>query len=210
VCRSGCSGSCRGGLLDVADERQVRAAGATLGWLHQALTHYPGNGYPQPEPLPLPLPQRITAWLESDAGKCGLTGTETLRERLRGLGSSAAGLPVQLVHNDFRSANVLWHATGISAVLDFEEAAFDHCVADLANAALLLGTRYHNWAAVEPAVQDALVAGYQTERPLSEQEEVWLRALILWRTLCAVPAGAADADPGGWASAAEQLAASLP
>ena len=47
----------------------------------------------------------------------------------------------QLVHNDFRSANLLHDGTRISAVLDFEEVTYGTRVADLARATVLLGTR---------------------------------------------------------------------
>jgi homoserine kinase type II len=125
--------------LDVDDRPQVTAAGATLGELHLALA-----GYPVADPLSArssgrdSLAQRVGGWLESEGGRRGIPGTEQLRERLRAL-ESGSEPPAQLVHNDFRSANVLWFDDRISAVLDFDETGVDCCVADLANAAVLLG-----------------------------------------------------------------------
>lgn len=51
----------------------------------------------------------------------------------------------QLVGNDFRSANILWADGRIAAVLDLEEAKYRRRIDDLAQAAVLLGTRYHDW-----------------------------------------------------------------
>jgi homoserine kinase type II len=55
------------------------------------------------------------------------------------------GAQTQLVHNDFRSANILHDGTRISAVLDFEEITYDTRVADIAKSAVLLATRYRDW-----------------------------------------------------------------
>jgi homoserine kinase type II len=190
-----------GAPLDVEQPMQVRTAGATLAELHLALSRYPAAG--RFSPLgDESLSQRVTGWLESEAGSRGISGTERLRERVRSLGSGEE-LPAQLVHNDFRSANVLWYDDGISAVIDFDEAGVDHCVADLANATVLLGTRYHNWGPVSPETQAVFLAGYRSVRPLSSSEEAWLEPLVLLRTLGQVPRGP---DPAGWAKAAEHLA----
>ena len=48
----------------------------------------------------------------------------------------------QLVHNDFRAANLLHDAKAITAVLDLEEITFDTRSADLGKAAVMLATRY--------------------------------------------------------------------
>ena len=66
----------------------------------------------------------------------------------------------QLVHHDFRSANILHDGTRITAVLDFEEVTYATRVADLARAAVLLGTRYRNWRPTSPEVRDAFVSAY--------------------------------------------------
>jgi homoserine kinase type II len=189
--------------LDVGDKRQVTTAGATLGELHLALAGYPvADPFSARSPRPHSLSRRVAGWLESEAGRRGIPGAEQLRERLRGL-ESGSEPSVQLVHNDFRSANVLWYDDGISAVIDFDETGIDCCVADLVNASVLLGTKYHNWAPIPPDTQATFLAGYQSVRRLSELEAAWLDTLLLWRTLCAVPPGE---DPAGWARSAEQLA----
>jgi Ser/Thr protein kinase RdoA (MazF antagonist) len=62
----------------------------------------------------------------------------------------------------------------ITAVLDFEDATYGSRVADLARAAVLLGTRYHDWTPTSPAVRDAFVAAYRERLPLTgmERDEV--------------------------------------
>jgi homoserine kinase type II len=76
----------------------------------------------------------------------------------------------QLVGNDFRSANILWAGGRISAVLDLEEARYERRVDDLAKAAVLLGTRYHDWVPTPPDARDAFVAAYQAAHPLTAEE----------------------------------------
>jgi homoserine kinase type II len=89
-----------------------------------------------------------------------------------------AGRPAgreQLVHNDFRSANILRRGTGITAVLDFEDVTYRTRVSDLAKAAVLLGTRYHDWGPTSPVVRDAFVAAYGEQTPLAGIEQNELR-----------------------------------
>lgn len=76
----------------------------------------------------------------------------------------------QLVHNDFRSANILHDGTRITAVLDFEEVAYRTRVADLAKAAVLLGTRYHDWGPTSQPLREAFVAAYRSQAPLTSVE----------------------------------------
>ena len=77
----------------------------------------------------------------------------------------------QLVHNDFRSANILHDGAGITAVLDFEEVTYRTRVADLAKATVLLGTRYHDWAPTSQLVREAFVAAYRDQAPLTSAEQ---------------------------------------
>lgn len=87
----------------------------------------------------------------------------------------------QLVGNDFRSANILWASGRISAVLDLEEARYERRVDDLAKAAVLLGTRYHDWAPTPPDVRDAFVAAYQAAHPLPAEELEEVQVIIAER-----------------------------
>ncbi len=77
----------------------------------------------------------------------------------------------QLVHNDFRSANILHDGGSITAVLDFEEVTYRTRVADLAKATVLLGTRYHNWGPTSQQVREAFVAAYHDQAPLTSAEQ---------------------------------------
>jgi homoserine kinase type II len=85
-------------------------------------------------------------------------------------GGSRASQQHQLVHNDFRSANILQDGTKITAVLDFEEVTYRSRVADLAKATVLLGTRYHDWGPTNPVVRDAFVTAYSDVAPLTSDE----------------------------------------
>ena len=86
----------------------------------------------------------------------------------------------QLLHNDFRSANILHDGTGISAVLDFEEITYDTRVADIAKSAVLLATRYRGWGPTSEGVRAAYVDAYdrQARDPLTTSERRELDARI--------------------------------
>jgi homoserine kinase type II len=92
-------------------------------------------------------------------------------------------LTTQLVHNDYRAANLLWHEGTLRAVLDFEELRPGHRVNDLAWAAVHLGTRFHNWGPVAPTVHATFGAGYASILPLSAAEQQWLPLLMRWHGL---------------------------
>ncbi len=103
-----------------------------------------------------------------------MTPLLTLRSALPRLDSQP-----QLIHNDYRASNVLTSGSEIIAVLDFDEVALDYCVSDLANASVLLGTRFTNWQPTPARVRDTLLDGYQSVRPLNGLERQWLHALVL-------------------------------
>ena len=88
----------------------------------------------------------------------------------RRIGGGPPARHEQLVHNDFRSANLLHDGTSITAVLDFEEVTYRTTVADLAKATVLLGTRYHDWGPTSPLVREAFVAAYRDRVPLTSAE----------------------------------------
>ena len=52
----------------------------------------------------------------------------------------------QLVHNDFRAANILTRNSRTTGVLDFDDVAIDHRVSDLAKAKRLSGHPVHRLA----------------------------------------------------------------
>ncbi|MER7608588.1 phosphotransferase [Nocardioides sp. NPDC127503] len=76
----------------------------------------------------------------------------------------------QLVGNDFRSANILWARGRIAAVLDLEETTYRRRVDDLAQAAVLLGTRYRDWRPTPADVRKAFVAAYESVLPLAQDD----------------------------------------
>lgn len=191
-----------GDLLDTGDLNQVRAAGVILAQLQDALAAYPdADQFLAPVVSSKPLTVRVTDWLDSRADHLPMAARDTLR----GLVASAPPdrLPRQLVHFDIRSANILWACGGVAAILDFEEAQHDHRIVELARAAVLLGTRYHNWGPVSADVRTEFLTGYQSERPLTPAEAGWLNIVLLWQALAMVPPGD---DPTGWEpSALSQL-----
>ncbi len=191
-----------GTMLDVAHPEQVRAAGATLAELHRALRRSPDVEYSlaQSETL-VPVASRMACWLESEKPHVPKPAQQALR-RLVASARVLDDVP-QLVHGDFRSANVLCSGSSVVGVLDFEEIRRDHCVDELARSAVLLGTRFHDWGPVSPEVHAQFLAGYETVRRLSPPEKHWWDVLVLWYTLAFVPVGH---DPG-WADSAETLAA---
>lgn len=82
----------------------------------------------------------------------------------------------QIVHNDFRSANVLHDGTRITAVLDLEEITYGRRVADLAKAAVMLGTRYRDWAPTPVAARTTFIDSYSERSPLTDADRRDLEA----------------------------------
>ena len=107
----------------------------------------------------------ISSWLESDLSNLPQAPLDALRAHLAA--ASTTPMDVQLVHGDFRAANVLTRGTQVIAVLDFEEMRFDSPVGELARSAVMLGTLFHDWGPVSPQVHEALLEGYENVRPLS-------------------------------------------
>ena len=106
----------------------------------------------------------------TEAGRMLASLHETLAVYPHGIDGGWPNRPNQLVHNDFRSANLIHDGARISAVLDLEEVTYDTRVADLAKAAVLLGTRYRNWRPTSQDVREAFVAAYHDEAPLTRTE----------------------------------------
>jgi homoserine kinase type II len=81
----------------------------------------------------------------------------------------------QLVHNDFRSANLLYNGTSITAVLDFEDVIYRSRMSDLAKATVLLGTRFRDWGPTTQLVREAFVEAYCDGAPLTNAEQNQLK-----------------------------------
>jgi homoserine kinase type II len=210
----GLQGVILGELLDPNDPAQVREAGSLLAAFHAALAAYPRAGcvtscsaasspYDPGLSTGPGVRAHVTRWLGSIAPGSATAAAAFLRDRLACFPEASLPTP-QLVHNDIRSANILCRGTRVSALLDFEEVTVDHRVSDLAKATVLLGTRFHNWAPLDLALQRCFVEGYRDFHSLSPSEETSLPVLVVYRTLSQAPG---DADPAGWGMAAERLAA---
>jgi homoserine kinase type II len=183
--------------LDTGNETTVRAAGACFAELHAALALHPDHRLIGSEPnSPVDLRQRIEQWLEEDDSRIAPAASDRLREQLSAL--PPIDTEPQLIHNDFRSTNILAVDTEIVAVVDFDEIAWDYALCDLARALVFLNTRFTDWDPTPAHVRRAFLAGYESARPLTPLEAQWLHALVLWRGIGAIPPGP---DPAGWASA---------
>lgn len=191
-----------GEILDVDDSAQVHAAGIMLGQLHRALAATSASGLVlSPRETVSHLRNRIGAWLEEDHAHLPPRAIETLRAALP---SRDSGQPVQLLHGDFRSTNILWSKGQVVAVLDFDEARVGDRVDEVARSAVLLGTKFTEWDPVTPAVRDEFLRGYASANPLSESDSQWVRVLVLWYTLAMVPP--ADASSSWMRAALDELA----
>jgi len=184
-------------LLDTTDETAVRAAGACLATLHEALaTHQDsrltGRAWAAPEQEQ--SLHRMETWLESHDAGLAPAASERLREHLTSL--PPIDVEPQLIHNDYRASNVLTKGSEVVAVLDFDEVGRDYCISDLANP--FFGTHFTKWQPTPASVREVLLEGYQSVRPLGRIERQWLEVLVLWRGIQAIPPGD---DPAGWANA---------
>lgn len=184
-----------GDWLDVTDHAAVRSAGACLARVHHALGAHPPDAASTPVATG-ELGQRIERWLAD--GDPGLAPEAS--RRLGALLSQAPDLDdePQLVHNDFRAANILTRGSEVVGVLDLDDVAVGHRVSDLARACVYLGTRFTGWRPTPAPVREVLRTGYESVRGLSPAEERWFEVLVLWHGLMAIPG---EEDPAGWASA---------
>ncbi len=177
-----------GQLLDPADLAQAQAAGVILARLHQALARYPRASEfasLSPQSPSLQLAERILAWAKVYVTR---TNSQALVADCHALTANLTtatlpALPPQLVHSDYRAANLLWHEGALSAVLDFEELSWGYRVNDLAWAAIHLGTRFHHWRPVAPVVHAAFRTGYESLLPLTAAEADWFPLLMRWHGL---------------------------
>lgn len=190
-----------GEILDVGDSAQVHAAGTMLGQLHHTLAGASAEETAlSPQEAVPHLRDRIEAWLEEDRAHLPPRAVEILRDALPDRDNDH---PVQLLHGDFRSTNVLWSKGQVAAVLDFDEARVGHRVDEVARSAVLLGTRFTEWNPVTPAVRDEFLRGYASANPLSASDLRWVRTLVLWYTLVMVPA--ADTSSSWVRAAVDEL-----
>ena len=185
-----------GEWLDVTDRAAVLSAGAALAELHRALGADTRTSAAEPVQGAAELARTNDDWLTNGDHRLAPEASR----RLRGLLSEAPELDdvPQLVHNDFRAANILTRNSKVVGVLDLDEARVEHRVHDLAKASVYLGTRFTAWRPTSDAVRQALRAGYESVRPFSTAEARWFEILVVWQGLRAIPG---EHDPAGWASA---------
>lgn len=192
-----------GELLDTGRPQQVRATGAVLARLQDALAAYPAVDRlaALAEP-PRSLTSRITDWLDSETEHLPAGAVDALRRLVTK--TPAEEPPVQLVHFDIRSANIICAGSEVAAVIDFESTTIDHWVLELARSAVMLGTQFRNWGPISADVRAEFLTGYRSVRDLTPIEAAWWDVLLLWQGLANVPPGD---DPAGWGpSAMSQLA----
>ncbi len=169
-----------GALLDPTQPAQAQAAGVTLATLHLALAAYPRAADFTPANPLQPLLTTVHEWLVQQRTRQTepdlLASLSAIERRLTKLGS--VELTTQLIHYDYRAANILWRDGQIAAVLDFEEARWGYRVHDLAWAAIHLGTRFHHWGPVATEVHQTFLASYTSIQPLTATEQAWLLLLL--------------------------------
>lgn len=173
--------------LDATDPHAVHAAGAMLARLHEALRRS-DHGVPALPAAQEDIAQRVGRWLErSDPGRA-----PDASRRLSALLATAPTLRAaqQLVHHDYRAANILTSASEVVGVLDFDELGRAHRVDDLARATVLLATRFTDWEPTPKAARVHLRRGYESIAPLDDVERHWLEILVLWYGIAAIPPGA--------------------
>jgi Ser/Thr protein kinase RdoA (MazF antagonist) len=184
-----------GDWLAVEDHVAVLSAGACLAEVHRAL----GASHHTVSPTSTRaqgLKDRIDDWLAGGDRGFAPEASRRLKDLLSG--SPEFDDEPQLVHNDFRAANILTRDSEVIGVLDFDDVVVEHRAHDLAKACVYLGTRFTDWRPTLASVQEMLRAGYESVRPLSAAEARWFEILVLWQGLQAIPG---ETDTAGWASA---------
>jgi homoserine kinase type II len=171
----------RGDLLDPNDRTQVRMAGEMLADLHHVLADYPAADDLVPAGRPEPKVE-FADWLQTTD-----VADAAVREQLERRLDKVDKIETQLVHFDYRSANVLTSAGKIIAILDFEEVQPLPRVADAAHAALMLGCQYHDWAPIPPDAETTFLDAYRRATDLDANERNWLRLFQLRYAIGAGP-----------------------
>ncbi|KPL86110.1 phosphotransferase [Herpetosiphon geysericola] len=164
---------------DPESSQQLWRIGEATAKLQQCFTSYPA-AVDLPQVL-FPLDQvcmGLAAWLGDTAG------AEPLQHQLNQLAQQGLEhLPRGVCHNDIRAANLLFKADQLQAVLDFEEVGWRCLVLELAWTAVHGLTLYRNWQPATVAQQQAIIAGYQTIRPLYADELAILPSLCRLQSL---------------------------
>ncbi len=146
------------------DTGQCHAMGETLARLHLALRDYPlarSNAH-GPD------------WWAAVAARWEKRLPEADRQLLQATLARYHSLPVDalpqgLIHGDLFRDNMLFTDDRVSGVLDFSECGHDHWLLDIA---ITANDFCRNWPlhAPDPVRQEAFVSGYESLRPLTQEE----------------------------------------
>ncbi len=173
---------------DVRDLAQAEAAGAAMAQLHVALRQVQVRGVNLPKPYielgkvhPLvPQPFEAMRAVGSLATKSDVARVEAILTRILEHEKLFRILPQQLIHGDFIPGNVLAEGSRITAVLDFENCAFNPCLMDFA-----IAIDTWCWDVISSGQEwpriAALARGYRRAGRLSEAEIDLLPTGILLR-----------------------------
>lgn len=173
--KQGCIVSClKGRTLDELNEAQLKASGKTLAQLHLA-----GADFSERRENPTGmawLAETIEAVSEKTAVTYGVETAAMLKEELAFQQSCAwDALPRGVIHGDLFVDNILFDGDAVSGIIDFyyaHDAAYAMDIAISINAqAILLGDHDETRIA-------AFMAGYQSLRPLEEDEREALPLLL--------------------------------
>ncbi|RCK70484.1 aminoglycoside phosphotransferase [Desertihabitans brevis] len=177
-----------GDWLDITDESAVRDAGACLARLHEALADCSGDRLPRGARTSA-SPTDIRHWVTAEGHRLPDDVARRLDELLTDL-PELDDRP-QLVHQDYRAANLLVRDGRVVGVLDFDELGIGRRVHDLAHASVYLATRFTDWGPTPASIQQQLRTGYESVRPLGKAERHWWDVLVLWQGLRAFPSATA-------------------
>ena len=180
-----------GARLDLAGEPAMERFGRAMGLLGEALRDVPPDDAPHdwrgswrvhPD-----VPDRDDLCRELRAAGVSpdqVTLLETAATRVEAWRSRVGGgLPVQVVHGDLGSSNLLADERTITAVLDFEIAGADFRVQDLVAALLNSGALD---GPAWPRRTAALTRGHASARRLNSAETQAVRDLLLMRAVGSV------------------------
>ena len=158
----------------------AREAGHTLARLHELAADFPGRDrrrFNVLEPIAArrPLLTSLLAGSPLDGAR-----VDAAIDRLADFvdGPLAPTLPSGMTHGDFQPANLLFVDDTQPTVIDFDDCGRDLLLKDLA--CFLWRNRFD---AVDRAIDEAFLAGYESQRPLATGERAALPLLVLSRNL---------------------------
>ena len=155
-------------------EAQARSVGAALGQMHRAAQDYPGTRNSTLEP-------QDTLEILDQCGTDALAGIDPALPDILPIGAQIVAdwpehLPGSIIHSDLFPDNVLMLGDEVTGMIDFYFAATGAMAYDLA-------VTHAAWCfddtgeACDPALGAALIAGYESLRPLSDDERAALPLL---------------------------------